>query len=256
MKKSSYKFSSKGFLAGLAIAGAGIYFTIFGVGILTNIHSVYLRALSHWTVLIHNSQGSGATGFIARAKSGRKVIITNGHVCNLQEDGKLFVIYKGDEYRLKVIKQYDWNDLCAVEAPQSAGLTVNIASSYREGEAAYAIGHPLLEPTSVTLGELSGPVVVTIATGQNVLKEQCSGPTYELIEFPDGSVPTFFGVLNVCIRTLEAEAGTVNILPGNSGSAVVNTFGSVIGVAFAANEAGTRSYVVPLRYLKQFLSEL
>ena len=71
------KFSLKGLLVGLAVGLTGLYGAVFGVGILSNIHSVYLRTLSHWTVLIHNSAGSGATGFIAKGKSGKKYIITN-----------------------------------------------------------------------------------------------------------------------------------------------------------------------------------
>jgi len=249
------EFSWKGFVAGLVIAGSGIYGAVFGVGILTNIHSAYLRALSHWTVLIHNSKGSGATGFIARGKSNKKYIITNAHVCDLAEDGNVFVYYWGDEYRLKVVKKYPTNDLCAIEAPKSAGLAVNIANNFKEGEAAYAIGHPLLEPLTVTLGELSGPVSISVLIGKNVKPEECTGETYRFIDL-SGTLMGIFGVDNVCVRDLEAEASTVSILPGNSGSAVVNTFGSVIGVAFAANEAGTRSYIVPLSDLKDFLNSL
>jgi S1-C subfamily serine protease len=250
------EFSIKRFLAGLAIGGAGLYGLLFGVGFLTNIHNLYLRTLSHWTVLIHNSRGSGATGFVVRGKSGKKYIMTNGHVCSLQEDGKVFVYYKGDEYRLKVVKFYAKNDLCAIEAPGAAGLAVNIASNFREGESAYAIGHPLLEPKSITLGELSGPVSVTVEVGENKKPEECTGETYELIDLSTNPMAAIFGISNICVRHLEAEAATMTILPGNSGSAVVNIYGSVIGVAFAANESGTRSYIVPLSHLKEFLGSL
>lgn len=247
----------KRFAAGLVLGGIGLFGMVFGVGILTNVHSAYLRTLSQWTVLLHNATGkSGATGFIAKGKSGTKYIITNGHVCGLQdEEGKIFAYYRGDEYRLKVVQVYEFNDLCAVEAPSNAGPAVHIARDFSEGEAAYAIGHPLLQPKTVTLGELSGPVKVTVMVGQNVPVEKCQGETYHLIDV-SGSFLGLLGVNNFCVRELDAEASTVSILPGNSGSAVVNTFGSVIGVAFAANEAGTRSYVVPLDDLKDFLEDL
>lgn len=255
MKSRQLEFSIRRFTVAVSIGLAVCAGLIFGVGGLNNIHSKYLRLLSHWTVLIHNSKGHGATGFIAKGKSGKKYIITNGHVCGLQEDGKLFVVYKNDEYVLKVKKLYDMNDLCAIEAPESAGLTVNIATSYKHGEEAFAIGHPLLEPTTVTLGELSGEVTAHIMVGQNVDPKDCFGPTYELIDLSN-TFASVFGISNICVRNLEAEASSIIILPGNSGSAVVNNLGSVIGVAFAANEAGTRSYVVPLEYLKDFLGGL
>ena len=240
----------------LLILLAGLYGTFFGVGTLTNLHNAYLRTLSQWTVLIHNSHGSGATGFLVKGKSGKKYIMTNGHVCGLQEDGKVFVYYGGDEYRLRVIKMYEDNDLCAIEAPNTAGNTAKVARSFSIGESAYAIGHPLLEPKSITLGELSGPVDISVMVAQNVLKEQCTGPTYEFIDLGDNPLAAMMGLLNVCIRHLTAEASTAVILPGNSGSAVVNIYGNVIGVAFAANEYGTRSYIVPLSNLKEFLGEL
>ena len=250
------EFSFKRFGLGILTGLVFLYLYLFGVSALTNVHNAYLRLLSSKTVLLHNSSGSGATGFIAKGKSGKKYIITNGHVCNLNENGKLFAIYKDDEYVVKVVKQYQYNDLCAIEAPQSAGMAAHIAGSFKEGESAYAIGHPLLEPTTVTLGELSGPVQISVMVAKNVTKEQCSGDTYRFIDLSGTLASMLFGFDSVCVRDLEAEAGTIAILPGNSGSPVVNIYGSIIGVAFAANEYGTRSYVVPLDDLKDFLSSL
>lgn len=243
-------------LKGLAITGVAVFALLFGTSILTNIHLGYLRFLSTWTVKLVNFAGnSGATGFVATADSGRKVIITNGHVCNLAQDGALVAIYRGDSYIVKVLKQYQMNDLCALEAPTTSTLPVRIAGSFTNGERGYAIGHPLLEPRSVTDGELSGPVLVSIVVGVNPNPNDCAGDTYELID-TSGTPYSFFGVNSLCVRSLESESSTIPILPGNSGSAIVNIFGSVIGVAFAANESGVRSYVVPLSDLKTFLGEL
>lgn len=239
----------------VALTAVFTYLAFFGVGIFNNLHSVFLRVLAQGTVLIHNSTGGGATGFIVKGKSGKKYVMTNAHVCGLAEDGKVFVIYRGDEYRLKVIKKYQYNDLCAIEAPLNAGFAVNIARNFVNGESAYAIGHPLLEPTTITLGELSGLVEISIMVATNITKEECSGETYEFIDLA-GSFASIFGIKSACVRHLEAEASSINILPGNSGSAVVNIFGSVIGVAFAANESGTRSYIVPLSDLVDFLNGL
>ena len=241
-------------MIGVASAvGAIILAVLFGSSVLEDVHLAYLRALSNWTVKITNTEGNaGATGFVAKGKSGRKYIITNGHVCGLNEDGKLSVYYRGDRYIEHVLKLYDYNDLCAIEAPSTIILPVHIAFNYSLGERVYAVGHPLLQPKTVTEGELSGLVGVNIVVKANPEEGECKGPTYKIIPFDID----FMGITSICIRTLTAQASTLSIQPGNSGSPIVNIFGSVVGVAFASNESGTRSYVVPLEDLKDFLGSL
>ena len=115
----------------IALVLALMFFTTFGTSILTNIHLQYLRVLSTNTVLLHNSKGAGATGFIVRGKSGKKYVMTNNHVCNLAEtilgESGLFVVYKENEYFLPIVKRYSENDLCAVEAPSTASFPAMIA---------------------------------------------------------------------------------------------------------------------------------
>lgn len=250
LKKSGY------ILAALGITVAVVLSLIFTVPVLNNFHLGYLRTSSDWTVKILSLMGQGgATGFITTADSGREVIITNGHVCDLAINGTLVALYGRDYYLVQVIKYYQMNDLCAVTAPSTAGRTASIASGFTNGEKSFAIGHPLLEPLSVTDGELSGPVKVSIVVGVNPPEGKCTGPTYEVYDMT-GSFLSVLGINTLCIRNLLSEASTIPILPGNSGSAVVNIYGNVIGVAFAANESGVRSYVVPLSDLKQFLGEI
>lgn len=245
-KKSNAKYKRIGIY--LFTATVVAFLTLFGTSILNNTHQGYLRSLSRNVVLLHNSEGSGATGFLIKGKSGKRYIMTNGHVCNLNEGGYLFAIYKRDTYVVKVQAQYVWNDLCAIEAPESANDNFNTARGLSDGESAYAIGHPLLEPLTLTVGELSGYVTIQVVTAENPLPEQCFGPTYRI-------VPVFFGMMTVCVRTVPMLGGTISIQPGNSGSPVTNIYGHVIGVISASNGAG-RSYSVPLEDLKDFLSSL
>ncbi len=230
---------------------------LFSVPFLNNIHNAYIRILGSGVVMLTNSAGnSGATGFVVRGKSGKKYIMTNNHVCGLAENGLLRAITVGGEsFEVSKVKSYEYNDLCALEAHQSLGLAVNIARSVDLGESAWVIGHPLLEPRSVAVGELSGTVFITIAVSANPKGLECMGPTYSIVDTSNTSYH-LFGVDTVCTRRLEAVASTMSIQPGNSGSPAVNIYGSVIAVAFAANESGTRSYFVPLSDLKNFLGEL
>lgn len=238
----------------LSVGAASFYATLFAESAIGNIHKSYIRSLQRDVVMIHNSKGSGATGFIIKAASGRNVIMTNNHVCELQENGKVFVKYRGDLYVQSVIKSYAWNDLCAIEAPSTIQGRFRTAWWVKLGEEVSAIGYPFLEPLSVTTGELSGPMTITIPVKFNPGPEECKGPTYKIV--PAEGMYVFFGIEAICVRELEAMTSSISIAPGNSGSPIVNIYGNVVGVMFAGRSEGTRSYAVPLEDLKLFLKEL
>lgn len=244
----------------LVILGASVLLYIagvFGTSILNNLHLKYLRGLGQNTVLIKNSTGSGATGFIVKGtKSGDFFVMTNGHVCGLAEDNKVLVTYRSDTYVLEVIKKYQYNDLCAIAVPESVTKAFKIAKNYDLGSAAFVIGYPQLEPLSIATGELSGEILISIQVSENRPKEECTGPTYT---YYTDDIPELYktvGLESVCIRSMLSNTSTIVISPGNSGSPVVNIWGEVVAVTFASNESGTRSYHVPLADLVQFLSEL
>ncbi len=229
---------------------------VFGTSVLNNLHLKYLRGLGQNVVLIHNLAGSGATGFIVTGKSGKVYVMTNNHVCGLEEQGDIFGTYREKEYPLKVIKRYPYNDLCVMTPPSTAMKGFKIAKSYELGESAFAIGHPQLEPLSISVGELSDIITVRIVVKVNAKKEECSGPTYTLDTEHIPPLAMLMGIENLCVRAVLANTSSIIIEPGNSGSAILNIWGSVIGVAFAANDHGTRSYIVPLYDLKNFLETL
>lgn len=230
--------------------------SIFGVSVLNNLHLSYLRNLGKDVVLIHNLTGSGATGFLVKGKSGKIYIMTNNHVCGLEKSGTILVNYRGDTYVSEVVKRYPMNDLCVMSAPGTATKVFGIARSYTLGETASAIGHPLLEPLSLSSGELSDTITVTITIQYNGTKEECSGPTYTYHEDDLPLIAKIFGINTACTRSVEANTSSIVIQPGNSGSPITNIWGNVVGVVFAANESGTRSYAVPLHDLKSFLDTL
>lgn len=228
----------------------------FGTSILENIHLHYIRYKAKDVVTLLNERGGGGTGFLVKAKSGKRFILTNNHICDSANNKPLIAIYRGDSYLVPVIKSYDLNDLCVVEAPSSARSNLDIASDVSNGDRVYSIGHPLLEPITVTQGELSSNVTIEIEVGVNVTVDQCSGVTYRIVSLEDNPFAGFFGIKNVCIRRLESKSSTVNILPGNSGSPTVNIYGNVVAVVFAANDSGVHSYHVPLEHIKNFLGQL
>jgi S1-C subfamily serine protease len=213
----------------------------------------FIHSNQSYIFRITNVKGnSGGTGFLVKAPSGRPYVLTNGHVCSLKdESGRVYVRdAEGTVYYSLLIEVSKEHDLCLINTPiEGGGFT--LAKNSVDGQRMYVLGHPQLEPQTLTKGNLAGVMPVTIATGFNVKVEECSGPGFELID--PGPLGQIFGIENVCLRTLEANPMTAVILPGNSGSPVIDQVGNIIGVVFAGNEAGTRGYIVPLSYVKKFL---
>lgn len=195
---------------------------------------------------------SGGTGFYVRTPSGKIVTMTNNHVCRLAKDG---IILSDDGLKAtpsKVIATYENNDLCIVEAPEYITSGLSVAGSVREGENIYVLGHPLLMPKSLVPGQISGGIEVEIVQGYNV--PDCKGKTYREVKAdPNDLLAIIMGIKTICIRTTQGVVVTANILPGNSGSPVLDTFGHVVGVAFAGSPGTSRGIIVPLEDLKDFL---
>lgn len=240
----------------IAVASLTVFSGIFfGTSILNNLHKRFLRIKSINVVKVYDPAKGGGTGFFVKAKSGKILIMTNHHVCNIGRDtGRLLVDYYNGVATVKILKQYETNDLCLMEAPDDVRYGLSVAKSIRKGEQLYAMGHPLLEPLAITEGEISGNVILRMADAVNVTKEQCTGKGYEFTQI-DNLFLNMFGLLTVCERVLDVQSSTINILPGNSGSPVVDIYGNVAGVIFAAVESGVHSYVVPLKDVKEFLNE-
>lgn len=240
----------------ISLLGGFIVSLMFLPNSCIDLHSYYLHEISTWVVKITTSSGtSGATGFVVEGRSGKKYILTNTHVCDISENNILVVVQDNEIYQAEVYKRYKYNDLCVLQPHNELGKPATIARDYLLSETVWVIGHPLLEPKSLTTGELSGDIMLTIPIKMNIGKKDCDGPTYEFKDL-SGSLYSFFGVNTACFRHLHAKTGTAVILPGNSGSPVVDIFGHVVAVAFAANESGTRGYFVPLEDIKDFLKEL
>lgn len=204
--------------------------------------------------LTNPEQTSGGTGFYVQTPSGKVVTMTNGHVCRLAKDGFILSDDGTNKASVKVLAQYENNDLCIVEAPSKITSGLKVAGSVREGEDVYVLGHPLLQPKTLVKGQVSGGMIVEVMQGMNM--EGCEGKTYKkVIPDPNDLLAILFGVEFYCIRTTEAYILTANILPGNSGSPVLNSFGHVVGVAFAGSPGSGRGLIVPLSDVKAFLKD-
>lgn len=219
--------------------------------------------------MLVGQDGAGGTGFQLLTKDG-PVIVTNSHVCELtpkgEHNGSIFVKKNGHSMWRKILKLDGNADLCLVEAwPVSSGLKVGDEVS--EGDKVLAVGHPLLHPLKMVAGQVVAhdDVVVMhhlMSTGKKdvdkmlkVTGKGCKLPKNRVMHY----APTFFSMFTaekvpVCMnKETNAIQTNLNILPGNSGSPLVNSSGDVVGVVFATTQDTHEGYAVNLAHLKNFL---
>jgi S1-C subfamily serine protease len=240
--------------------------TVLSVGIIKipEIHRSYLRhKVGSKTFMIKGKKdGGGGTGFQILAPSGQTYVMTNSHVCEgalTQSEDKDSLIVEdndGNSIRRRVLENSDFTDLCLLEGmPGVEGLKL-AKTPVMLGDTEYIVGHPLLRPLSVSDGEIVGLKDVKIPTAQiNTPEEEqkCSLPKNEVVSLE----MDFYGIvkmpLKLCLNVTKAALmTTVIIFPGNSGSPMVNAYGEVTGVAFAA-DATSWGYAVSLRDVRRML---
>ena len=209
----------------------------------------YIRGIAEDnSVRIVGMDGMG-TGFHVRTKSGKVYILTNKHVCNMT--GPLKVERYGDKVGVvrKVIKMYEKHDLCVMEAlPGVKGISLS-SDDAKNGDHVYTLGNPRGDNLNVAEGEKFDNKVITI--GENVNSNGlCTEGT--LVE-----IPTLFGVFKICSVDRMAIQISNPTYPGNSGSAVVNRWGRLIGVIFAGSrEVENQGFAVGLAEVNDFINSL
>lgn len=225
---------------------------IFGAIIAPEAHNHYLR----WEVgesvvqVLHPTKFGGGTGFAVKGASGKEYIMTNRHVCGVQENGKVRIqVNKNTAYLKKVVYESKAHDLCLIEGIK--GLApLSIGSDQIKGDILYVVGHPGLRQLTVSAGEYIGRTFIELISEAET-REECKGTVYD--------APFMYILLTgkdfICVQSYESLETTAVIYGGNSGSPVVNKWGNLIGVAFAGNtEQEHNNFIVPLRYVQNLLN--
>jgi S1-C subfamily serine protease len=204
------------------------------------------------TVMMLNpdNESSGGTGFAVRAPSGKLYTMTNAHVCNITDRPYLLASRGGAKLRLQIIEVMEQADLCILQGiPFMNGLDVADGLDLYDG--VYVVGHPRLQPINMTAGWVRTRGYVAISYC-NVL-----GSKLRVQLLPDrrrNAKPLLdLEEQESCIKEMDAIMTNNDSQPGNSGSAVLNDRGQVVGVLFAGDSNGT-SLIVPLLYLKEMLA--
>lgn len=215
--------------------------------------SYYRNEVGDHVVRIYNMEETGGgTGFhIVGEKTGEQFILTNSHVCEAADPkGLVLVEHNGEKIPRKVLEHYEHHDLCLVEPLSDHEGGIDIAGSLDKGEDTIIVGHPSLRQLTLSHGEYIGKEKIQLAKLVDSPKE-CDG------KFVEDLMTLIMTGKFVCLVSIQTSAISNPSYPGNSGSPVVNKYGNVVGVLFAGNRAQVHdSYMVPLKYIKDFLKDL
>lgn len=201
--------------------------------------------------ITESSLRSGGTGIHINSPHGNTYILTNAHVCGVGKNGIVYVTSEeGVTIPRRIIESSDFTDLCLVEAmPGYNGLSLGSEPSI--GDINAIIGHPRLMPTTVSRGELIGTAEMDVFDHEMTdnVDDKCDLPKNKIIE-----LSSFFGLVKICVIHINAYITNIVILPGNSGSPMINKYGNLVGLAFASDGEAHWGSVITLNDIKEFIS--
>lgn len=208
----------------------------------------------------------GGTGFAVVAPSGVSYLLTNAHVCEAFPEGTVNAQLADGRYMpRRILEISDRTDLCLVEGiPGYDGI--KLAGSVSIGETLALIGHPLLQPLTISIGDIVGKGLeefpyAPIAPPEMSEKERAKYPGLmseaeckSKPKFKVQMMETWFGDINVCMLSLVVYETNIVSFPGNSGSPVVDFWGHLSGVLYAGNGMTNWGLVITLDDIKAFLA--
>jgi S1-C subfamily serine protease len=177
------------------------------------------RRVAKSVVRVVHETGGGGTGFIVML-SERKIVVTNDHVCDGGDAIRAISDETGESYPLTVIASTPTADLCFSDILGAEALPpLAIGTETPElGTTVYTLGHPLLRNLRLESGQI------------------------------EAYLPAF---------DPPAYSTNIFVLPGQSGSPVLDSSLAVVGVIFARDTAETHTaYVIPVEVLNITLDGL
>ncbi len=205
-----------------------------------------------------NATSKSGTGFVVKAKSGKKVMITNGHVCEIADLGVLFMAQvvndtKGPIVPVVVVENWKEHDLCVLTAPPGAPA-LELGDSPKMDDQIFLVGYPGANFMTATSGYYLGVEYDTIFDGRDI--DKCKDAkklrimTYE-VDKGNGKIET----KKICVIQGMWWLGTAQSDPGGSGSPVLDLDGKIVGVLSFVRGNSSWAGGVPLDELKRLLSK-
>lgn len=197
------------------------------------------------TNLAGNSGGSGSVVFHSPELS---LVLTNGHVCSVIEEGGIIQTPQRAAFAVKYVKS-KVHDLCVISVSSDLGASVSLSDSPPlPFENATVSGHPHLLPTIITKGYFSGKQVTQVMTGsRECTQEEKEDPTLGFFCAIIGRLPV--------VKIYETMVTSATIQPGSSGSAVYGEDGKIKAVIFAGTGDFAYGVAVPFEYVHTFMTE-
>ena len=195
---------------------------------------------------------SHGTGFYVKVDSGLRYILTNGHVCEIAEKGIIYIKNQNmKSMPRRVMAISDKTDLCLIEGfGDNFGKVLSIKDVLNKYMKLTSYGYPKDLDIVITRGEVINPEISTIPELITSKKERdaCNPEPFKL------KINLFNQ--EFCITSTAAVNTTLAILQGDSGSPVVNFWGSVVGIVFATR---TKDHdwglMIPSYYIIEFLKD-
>lgn len=200
---------------------------------------------------VDHSQFIG-TGFVVEGKSGKKFMMSAGHVCDAAEAYKapLYTTINNSNVIFLGWESADSHDICILGSVSQDLPAHKIGSEPEITDKLWGLGFPSGYPFTVMSGNVIGNIKVTIPTDRSL--DSCTG-IYKKIK------QTFLGIPigDACAIVGVETAVTMSVAPGASGSPVVNKNGELVGIISAQNN-NTANWLlmVPHSFLKRVIDKL
>lgn len=204
-----------------------------------------MKDVSGSIYIVYDKTGRG-TGWIAKAKSGKLYMVTNGHVCESAKES-MNTEKNGVLSELTIRYRDPRHDICLLDAPKKAVALPLAKKVYKEKEA-YAVGFPAVEFMTSQQGLVKGYEIVSMP--YPLPPGQCKDlPKFEIYKrkLENGKteeICVFHG--NTVVTTIQSDSG-------GSGSPILNDDEEVIGMVMLTTGNISWAQGVPLDELKRVL---